>query len=77
MEKVVARFVHFRALFHSRVEDGNGRLDIFGQFSSKQSHRYLVSSWLCWLPYPGFRVNVSPIFRHFRAELVRSCEVEE
>jgi hypothetical protein len=37
MEKAVARFVHFRALFHPRVEDGNGRLDIFGQFSSKFS----------------------------------------
>jgi hypothetical protein len=36
-----------------------------------QSYRCLVGSRLCWLPYPGFRVNASPIFRHFRAELVR------
>jgi hypothetical protein len=26
----------------------------------KQSYRLLVASRLCWLPYPGFRVNVSP-----------------
>jgi hypothetical protein len=35
------------------------------------SYRCLVGSRLCWLPYPGFRVNVSPIFRHFRAGPVR------
>jgi hypothetical protein len=44
-------------------------------FRCGQSYRYLVSSWLCWLPYPGFRVNVSRFSGGSRAELVRSCEV--
>jgi|LakMenEpi03Aug12_release.lakeMendotaPanAssembly.Ray.scaffolds.fasta_scaffold2517543_1 hypothetical protein len=42
----------------------------------KQSYRLLVASRLYWLPYPGLGGKSGPIFSNFRAEPVRSCEVE-